>query len=131
MSTIKESASNSWQENQYWCIVLSFPKCQNIPLKCPASLNVSLAAMNAEKSQTSSEWKQSPTFPFYALFLKPFANNWLPRVLPVFKVNLVLQGIRGNTGDYGNIGESGPKVRSTLMRPYQAYTSVWLVLKTC
>lgn len=51
--------------------------------------------MSAEKSKTSSEWKQSPTFPFYALFLKPFANYWLPQVLTVFKVNLV------NAGDQG------------------------------
>lgn len=28
-----------------------------------------------------------------------------------------MQGIRGNTGDYGNIGEPGPKVRSALLCP--------------
>lgn len=35
-----------------------------------------------------------------------------------------LQGIRGNTGDYGNIGEAGPKVISVFIYSTLSYTSV-------
>lgn len=45
----------------------------------------------------------------------------------VHAVAILLQGRRGDTGDYGNIGEPGPKVSPSLLRHKDFYSLLVLV----